>query len=291
MAKIVVKNLKYKYPATTKLALDDISFEIGQGEVVGIIGQNLSGKSTLCQALVGLVPHFYRGGYGGTVVVDGLVVGETEIGEMSKKVGLVFQNPFTQVTGSKMTVFEEVAFGLENMGMPPGEMKQRTADALHLLDIYKLKDKNPFDLSGGQMQRMAIAGVIAMQPEVIVLDEPTSQLDPQGAHEVFQAIRSLSAAGMTVVMAEHNMERLAAFCDKMIVLKEGRLMAFDSPERIFSGNPMQEWGIPAPVYTRICKQLSVKAKDSSYPPITMEQACVALGELFTQNTKPVGDRG
>ena len=153
--------------------------------MIGIIGRNGAGKSTLCQALVGLVPHFYRGAYGGKVTVAGLEVMKNSVSRLSAKVGIVFQNPFTQVTGSKWTVYEEVAFGLENMGVPRKEIIERVDFALHLLGLEDVKDRNPFDLSGGQAQRMAIAGVIALKPEIIVLDEPTSQLDPQGTEEVF----------------------------------------------------------------------------------------------------------
>lgn len=273
MNNIIAEHLKYKYPLTEKLVLNDISFEISEGEFVGIIGCNNSGKSTLCQALVGLVPHFYKGAYGGVVNVCGLVVKENAVSDISLKVGMVFQNPFTQVTGSKLTVYEEIAFGLENMGVPRKEMIRRVDSALDLLGIYHVKDHNPFDLSGGQMQRMAIAGIIAMNPSVIVLDEPTSQLDPQGSEEVFKAIEDLSAGGMTVVMVEHKIEKIAQYCDRVIVLNEGRLVDFDTPAAIFSKNNLSEVGIEPPVYTKVCKSLGVKAQ--AYP-VTLEEACEVL---------------
>ena len=151
MAKIVVENLKYKYPLSEKLVLDNVSFEVNPGEFIGIIGRNNSGKSTLCQALVGLVPNFYKGAYGGKVIIDDIEVAKSDTSEMCKKVGIVFQNPFNQVTGSKMTVYEEIAFGLENLGIKRDEMIERIDEAMELLDISKYKDRNPFDLSGGQM--------------------------------------------------------------------------------------------------------------------------------------------
>jgi energy-coupling factor transport system ATP-binding protein len=151
MKKIVVENLKYRYPLTEELALKGISFEVEKGEFIGVIGRNLAGKSTLCQALVGLVPHFYHGAYGGTVIVDGIEVGKADISELVSKVGIVFQNPFTQVTGSKLTVYEEIAFGLENMGVSREEMRKRIDYSLELLDISRFRDRNPFELSGGQI--------------------------------------------------------------------------------------------------------------------------------------------
>lgn len=264
MSKIVISNLKYKYPLTETLALSDVSLTVNKGEFIGVIGQNGSGKSTLCQALVGLVPHFYKGAYGGEVKIDDVSVLTSEVSELALKVGLVFQNPFTQVTGAKLTVFEEIGFGLENMGLDPQEMKERINRALKLLDIEHLAFRSPFDLSGGQMQRMAIAGIVAMEPEVIVLDEPTSQLDPQGSDEVFKAIRSLSEKGMTVILVEHKLEKLAAYADRILLLHEGRLVDIDTPQRVFSRADLRQYGIEAPVYTQIAKGLDLKDEDGCY---------------------------
>ncbi|MDV3426498.1 MAG: ATP-binding cassette domain-containing protein [Bacillota bacterium] len=272
MKKIIVENLKYKYPLTSDLALKGISFQVEKGEFIGIIGKNLSGKSTLCQALVGLVPHFYKGAYGGKVIVDGIEVGKSEVSEISGKVGIVFQNPFTQVTGSKLTVYEEIAFGLENMGIDREDMKKRIDYSLQLLDIYKYKDRNPFDLSGGQMQRMAIAGIIAMRPEIIVLDEPTSQLDPQGSEEVFKAIQNLSHEGMTVIMVEHKMEKIAKYSDRVMLLNEGEIVDFDTPQKVFSRDDLEKFGVAAPAFTKICRGLGIKNEESGLYPITIDEA-------------------
>lgn len=276
MKTIIVDHLKYKYPSSQKLALDDVSFDVDKGEFIGIVGRNLSGKSTLCQALVGLIPHFYHGGYGGKVIVDGLEVKQSTISELARKVGIVFQNPFTQVTGSKLTVYEEIAFGLENIGLERWEMIKRIDYALNLLRIDNVKDQNPFDLSGGQMQRMAIASMIAMKPQVIVLDEPTSQLDPQGSEEVFQAVQNLSRAGMTVVMVEHKLEKIAQYADKVLLLDDGKIIDFDRPDKVFSRDDLEEYGMTAPVYTRVCKALNVTKSESPVYPVTLDEACEVL---------------
>jgi energy-coupling factor transport system ATP-binding protein len=275
MKKIIVEGLKYKYPSAEALALNNLSFEVEQGEFIGIIGKNAAGKSTLCQAIVGLVPHFYKGAYGGKVLVDGLEVKNHSLAEISLKVGMVFQNPFTQVTGSKMTVYEEIAFGLENIGVPRAEIMERIDDVLRLLKIEHVKDHNPFDLSGGQMQRMAIASIIAMKPDVLVFDEPTSQLDPEGSEEVFRAIQSLSQQGITVIMAEHKMEKVAQFCDRVLLLDNGEIVDFDTPEKVFSREDLEEYGVVAPVFTRVCKAMGVKKGD--YYPVTLEDALFVLG--------------
>jgi len=276
MKKIIVEGLKYKYPLSDTLALADLSFEVNEGEFIGIIGKNSAGKSTLCQALVGLVPHFYKGAYGGKVFVDGLEVKSHSIAEIALKVGMVFQNPFTQVTGSKMSVYEEIAFGLENIGLPRLEIIERTNYVLNLLKIEKVKDHNPFDLSGGQMQRMAIASIIAMKPDILVLDEPTSQLDPAGSEEVFSAIQKLSKQGITVILAEHKMEKVARYCDRVLLLNNGKSVDFDSPEKVFSRKDLEDHGVVAPVYTRVCKALGVKMAASDYYPVTLEDAERAL---------------
>ena len=272
MKKIIVEGLKYKYPLSDTLALDDLSFEVNEGEFIGIIGKNSAGKSTLCQALVGLVPHFYKGAYGGKVIVDGLEVKSHSIADIALKVGMVFQNPFTQVTGSKMTVYEEIAFGLENIGLPRSEIIDRTDYVLDMLKIEQVKDHNPFDLSGGQMQRMAIASIIAMKPDILVLDEPTSQLDPAGSEEVFSAIQNLSKQGITVILAEHKMEKVAQYCDRVLLLNDGKMVDLDSPAIVFSRKDLEDHGVRAPVFTRVCKALGVKKADSDDYPVTLEDA-------------------
>ena len=258
---IEVKNLKYKYPHTEKLVLDDISFTVEKGEFIGIVGANGAGKSTLTQALVGLVPQFYKGAYGGQVLVDGMQASKDPIASICRRVGLVFQNPFNQLSGAKDTVYEEIAFGLQNFGIERGEMVRRIEDAMNLLDIAGLKDRNPFDLSGGQMQRVAIASILVMQPEIMILDEPTSQLDPAGTEEVFKAVEKLVKAGKTILIVEQKIEKISAYCEK-----------------IFSRDDLEEIGVQAPSFTRICKALGVKLADGNYP-VTMQEI-VSLKDIL-----------
>lgn len=272
MAKIKIENLKYRYPDKEDLALDGITCEIRPGEFIGVIGRNGSGKSTFCQSLIGLVPNFYRGAYGGKVFINDIEVKNVEVDELCQKVGMVFQNPFNQVTGSKLTVYEEIAFGLENFGIPRDEMKCRIDEALELLDIAQYKDYAPFDLSGGQMQRMAIASIIAMKPEIIVLDEPTSQLDPQGSEEVFKAVAKLSEKGITVIMVEHKIEKIAAYSDRVMLLDGGKMVAMDTPHKIFAREDLEEHGVCAPVYTRICKELGLHIPQTDDYPVTLDEA-------------------
>lgn len=284
MVAIRIRNLKYRYPYTKTPALNNISCDINRGEFIGVIGANGAGKSTFSQALLGLVPNLYHGAYAGTVEVEGLNVQTTPIDVLCKKVGLVFQNPFNQITGSKLSVYEEIAFGLENMGVPLVQMRSRVEHVMDLLDISSLANRYPYDLSGGQMQRMALAGVLVMQPNIIVLDEPTSQLDPKGSEEVFKAVEALKAQGKTIIMVEHTIEKIAQYSDRVMLFYEGKLIAFDSPRKIFSRDDLFQYGVEAPVYTQICKQLSLCESDGLYP-VTFERAYQLLQRNQKGNTQ------
>lgn len=265
MSFITVQNLKYRYPHAAELALKDISFTVEKGEFIGIIGKNAAGKSTLCCALTGLVPQFYKGAYGGRVLIGGAEAAKTPVASLCRRAGLVFQNPFNQLSGAKDTVYEEIAFGLQNLGIPREEMHRRIGEALQLLDIWAFRDRNPFKLSGGQMQRVAIASILVMKPEALILDEPTSQLDPQGSGEVFRAVEALARSGITILMAEQKMERLAGCCDRIMLLDNGNLAAFDTPERIFSMPDIKDYGICPPVVTQFCKQWNIRSENGAFP--------------------------
>ena len=282
MAEIVIDKLRYRYPETENLALDGISCEISQGEFIGVIGRNGSGKSTFAQALLGLVPNFYHGAYGGSVNIGGLNVKESSVDELCQKVGLVFQNPFNQITGSKLSVYEEIAFGLENFGVAPDEMQRRIDEVMDRLGIADLAKRTPYDLSGGQMQRMALAGIMVMQPDVIVLDEPTSQLDPQGASEVFDAVGALKNQGKTIIMVEHKMEQIAAYSDRVMLLDAGKLIAMDKPKAIFSRDDLAQHGISAPIYTQICHELSIRGSDGLFP-VTLGETRALLERDLREN--------
>ena len=277
MSVITVENLRYRYPHAKELALNGLNFSVEKGEFIGIIGENGAGKSTLSQALMGLVPQFYKGAYGGTVMVDGIEAGRTPVAQLCGHVGLVFQNPFNQLSGAKDNVYEEVAFGMQNLGVPAKEMKNRVEEALKLLDIWQYRDRNPFDLSGGQMQRVAIASVLVMRPDVMILDEPTSQLDPEGSDEVFKAVETLTGSGITILMIEQKIEKLAAYCDRILLLHKGKQIAFDTPQKVFSMPDLNNYGIQAPAFTRICKAEGVTLADGTYP-VTVEEAAGVLRE-------------
>lgn len=265
MSLIEIKNLKYRYPGTTGLALDDISINIEKGQFIGIAGENGAGKSTLSQALLGLIPQFYKGAYGGSVVVDGLSAKTAPVAELCRKAGLVFQNPFNQLSGAKNTVYDEVGYGLQNLGIEPDMIHARVEEVLKRFGIWEFRDRNPFDLSGGQLQRVAIASVLAMNPEILILDEPTSQLDPAGSEEVFHAVDDLTETGITIIMIEQKIEKLAEYCDRIMLMHKGKLIAFDTPGSIFSREDLPEYGVVPPAYTVFAKENNLKLPDGNYP--------------------------
>lgn len=226
-------------------AVSDINLEIEAGQFVGITGQSEAGKATLCRLISGQIPQFYHGDLSGAVTVEGTSTAETTIGELSKKIGFVFENPYDQLTGATSTVLEEVAFGLETHGLTRDEVRERARESLRAIGVEDLADRNPMQLSGGQCQRVAIASVIAMQPDVIVLQQPTAQLDPEGTEEVFDVVGEMNDEGYTVVVVSQELERLVSPLDRLIIMDEGNIR-FDGPPAEVLVDAIEE-GVPVPV--------------------------------------------
>ncbi len=261
---IDIRGLTYTYPAAPAPALQGIDLQVPAGQFCALLGANGAGKSTLCYAIAGFVPHFYHGHLAGAVRVAGIDVPASSMGEMAGVAGLVFANPFNQITGARFTVYEEVAFGLENLGVPRDEIAERVAGVLALTGLADLAGRSPYALSGGQQQRVAIASVLVMQPKVLVLDEPTSQLDPAGTREVFEALAGIAAAGeTTVVLAEHKLEPVATYAGRVVVLAEGRLVHDGPPREVLSRPDLAGLGL-AP--TRYLQAARLAAERALVPP-------------------------
>jgi energy-coupling factor transport system ATP-binding protein len=230
---IEVKDLTYVYnkgSTSETIALIDVSLHIGDGEFVGLIGPTGSGKSTLIQHLNGLLRPT-----SGKVLVDGEDIWQQDKikRELRRKVGLVFQYPEQQVF--EETIFDDIAFGPRNLGLSEVEVKNRVESARHLVGIPKeLLSRSPFDLSGGQLRRVAIAGVLSMKPRVLILDEPAAGLDPRGRDEILSHVQKLHESGMTVILVSHNMEDVARLCGRLIILDKGRVVGDDEPRALFS---------------------------------------------------------
>ena len=278
---IKVENLTYAYPTSKDFVLKNVSFTVEKGEVLAVIGPNGAGKSTLLKALNGLVPHFYGGRYGGRVVVDGLEVLNTPTSRMSTKVGFVFQDPEDQISGLALTVWEEVAFGLMMLGYPREEMDRRVKEAIEYVGLAGLEKRSPFELSGGQMQRLAIATVLALRPEVIVMDEPTAQLDPLGKYEVLSVIEKLAESGSTIVLAEHEIEEVVYFADKVLLLDKGEVVAYGDTRRVITMvDELKKRGVDPPSVTELTSLVREILDIEVDLPITLEEAVEAYVELL-----------
>ena len=273
---IRVTDLVHIYQAGTPLAteaLRGVTLEIQEGEFFGLIGQTGSGKSTLIQHLNGLIKPTQ-----GSVEVDGQNLWErgTNLKEIRQKVGLVFQYPEHQLF--EETVFADVAFGPRNMGLPEGEVKERVEEALAMVGLAReIADRSPFELSGGQKRRVAIAGVLAMRPKYLILDEPTAGLDPMGREEILEEIRALQRQGVTVVLVSHNMEEVARLVTRLAVMHDGRIIAHGTPEEVFSkGEVLEEVGLALPQIAQLMHRLRERGLDIPVNIYTVEEAREAI---------------
>lgn len=284
---ISIHNLTYTYPGTETAALCEIDTEIADDALSLVLGANGAGKSTLCLALAGFIPHHYRGGIQGDVLLDSRSMRETPLGEWVTQVGMVFQNPFNQITGARLTVFEEVAFGLENLGVPRDEMVRRVQAILDQLDIGGLAERSPYALSGGQQQRVAIASILVLAPQVLVMDEPTAQLDPVGTREVMDVLAGLAASGASVVLATHKLAQAGPFARRALLLDQGRLLRHDDAAAILGDPLLDELGVERPAPARLASALALPPPW----PVTVEAAVAYFRAAEPVTMRPRDARG
>lgn len=278
---IECRNVTYSYPLAETPAIRELNVRIERGKFYGVIGENGSGKTTLCALLRGFAPSFYKGELEGEILVEGKRTTDYG-GELSAKIGYVFQNPFTQISGVKDTVFEEVAYGLENFGVPVDEIEKRVVDVMRLTDIETLALKNPFDLSGGQMQRVALASVIVLDPDILIIDEPTSQLDPEGTESVFAVIRALKERRKTIILVEHKIDLIAEYADEVLVMREGRVIAAGEKEEILSDMSLLEQGAALPQVAILGSRLKERGFPIARIPVTEKQAAQLIAEVWRE---------
>ena len=247
---IEIKNLKFKYHQDQpSYILDDVSFHVKHGEWLSIVGHNGSGKSTTARLIGGLLVAD-----SGQIIVDGQELTEETVWDIRDKIGMVFQNPDNQFVGA--TVEDDVAFGLENKGLPYKEMVSRVQEALSFVGMMDFKDREPARLSGGQKQRVAIAGIIAMRPSILILDEATSMLDPEGRQELIQSIEDIRQQyGMTVLSITHDLDEVA-MSNRVLVLKQGKVESISSPRELFSrGSELVDLGLDIPFSALLTQKL------------------------------------
>lgn len=270
---IKIKGLNYIYAAGTpfeKAALKDINLEIADGEFAGIIGHTGSGKSTLIQHINGLIRPT-----SGEIEVDGRKISgqSSSLNTLCREVGLVFQYPEHQLF--ELTVAKDIAFGPRNLGLPPEEVEQRVKEAAALVGLKeKYMEKSPFELSGGQKRRVAIAGVLAMRPKILILDEPTAGLDPKGRDSILHQIRQLHRqTGLTVILVSHSMEDVAEYVDRVIAMNDGRIVLDGTPRQVFSQrDTLLSIGLAVPQITELAYQLRARGFALPEVVITLEEA-------------------
>lgn len=276
---IEIRNLHFRYDADgespSEEVLKGIDLDIKQGEFVAVLGHNGSGKSTLAKHLNAILVAT-----DGKVIVDGIdTADETRLFDLRQRAGMVFQNPDNQIVSS--IVEEDVAFALENLGVPYEKMRKRVDDALKAVNMYEYRLHSPSQLSGGQKQRVAIAGVIAMRPKCIILDEPTAMLDPQGRKEVLSAVRRMNREyGITIVLITHYMDE-AAQCDRVVVMDSGKIVLDNTPEKVFSQvELLKKIGLDVPQVTELCHELRKSGIDIPTEIISEEECINEILRLF-----------
>lgn len=282
---IRIENLTHIYMKGTpfeKVALDNVSIEINNGEFIALIGHTGSGKSTLIQHINGLLkPSF------GNIIIDDVNITDksVKLSDIRKKVGLVFQYPEYQLF--EETIEKDIAFGPKNLGLNDEEVKKRVKRAMNIvgLDYETYKDKSPFELSGGQKRRVAIAGVVAMEPKVLILDEPTAGLDPKGRDDILGNIKELhNEYNMTIILVSHSMEDVAKLATRILVMDKGKCILNGAPSKIFKEiNTLESVGLGVPQVTYLVQKLREKGFDISEDVFTVEQAKKEILKALNKN--------
>ena len=271
---IDVKNLSFRYKESQEYYdVKDITFHVKRGEWLSIVGHNGSGKSTTVRLIDGLLEA-----ESGEIVIDGQRLTEENVWNIRRQIGMVFQNPDNQFVGA--TVEDDVAFGLENQGLSRQEMKKRVEEALDLVDMLDFKKREPARLSGGQKQRVAIAGVVALRPAILILDEATSMLDPEGRRELIETVKGIRKDyDMTVISITHDLEEVA-MSDRVLVMKKGEIESTSSPRELFSRNDLDQIGLDDPFANQLKHSLSQNGYDLPENYLTESELEDKLWELL-----------
>jgi energy-coupling factor transport system ATP-binding protein len=288
---IEVSHFTYRYPTAPAPVLVDVSLSVPTGGFLGILGADGAGKSTLALAMRGLLSGFYHGEVSGEVLIEGIPTSAYDVARLAGTVGLVLQNPSHQLSGVASTVFDEVAFGPENLGVEAGEIRRAVDEALAVTHLSSLAERNPLTLSGGQQQRLALASALALRPRILVLDEPTAQIDPSSSTQLLKVIGDLRSGGVTVVMVEHDTALVARFATQVVVLDAGRVVAQGEPGEVLIAPGLEEHGVLAPWTVRFAHELAgrIPAQASGLPAacLTEEQTVAKVGFLLGASDRMV----
>jgi energy-coupling factor transport system ATP-binding protein len=255
-------NVSYRYAGYAKPVLHDVDLRLDDGEIVGLVGANEAGKSTLCLVASGLAPASIGGELTGTVTIDGVSVAGLRTHELAQRVVVGFQNPNTQRSGIAGTVFEEIALGPMNLGLPVAETVARTREAIARLRLEAIVERHPQELSGGQAQLVAIASLLAMRPRHVILDEPTAQLDPAGTRLMGEALQALASAGTSLLVAEHKTDLLERVCSRIVAIDGGRIVMNGPTASTLSDAGLEALGVQPPSRVRLARAVASAGGDS-----------------------------
>ena len=278
---IKIEDLTFSYSSIGRPSLKGINLEIGGGEFVLVTGPSGGGKSSLCRCLNGLIPHFYGGEIAGRVSVDGMDTLKHSTKELATRVGMVFQDPENQLVS--MDVEREIAFGLENLAFPRDLIARRIEESLDTLGIAGLRYRQIHELSGGEKQKVAIASVLALHPDILILDEPTSELDPKGAEDVLSVVTRLNdELGLTVIIVEHRLDRVLQYVDRLIVLSGGEIALDGGVGDIVSRRyrELVRLGVGVPPMLRLVSELKERGIDVEHVPLTVKEGRAVLDKAF-----------
>ncbi len=282
---INIKGLSFIYNDTKEPALNNINIQINEGEFVGIAGPTGAGKSTLTLCLNGVIPHFLHGDFYGEVMVDGKDTIDNGCAKIAYSVGSVFQDPEAQIVSTG--VEDEIAFGLENLNIPRIEIGERIKESLEMTGISELRHYSTSQLSGGQKQRVAIASAIALRPKILVLDEPTSELDPKGSLDIFNTLRRLNQEyNITVVVVEQKIQLLSEYCSRLVIMEKGNILLDGSTRSVLADQEtLQKIGVSAPPVTRLAYMLKKQGLYQGEFPINVEEAHLIVSKVLHEKCK------
>lgn len=254
MTLITFNNFHFRYKKNKEYQLNNINLKIDENKFILLCGETGSGKTTLIRSMNGLIPQFYPGYYKGNVIVNGNDNSETPIAELAKDVGIVFQNPENQLIA--MDVENEIAFGMENLGFPKEKMREKLKNITKTMEIEHLLDKAPFELSGGEEQRVAIASILVLEPKILILDEPLSSLDPYMAEKIIFLLKKIQIdTNTTIIISEHRMDLILPVVDEIILMSNGSALEHDTKEKIINGKIFQDLNLNKPIIYSIFSQL------------------------------------
>lgn len=279
MSLIKFNNFHFRYKGNDEYALKNINLEIKQNRFILLAGETGSGKTTLIRCLNGLIPQFYAGYYKGFVEISGKNTNETTISELSNDVGIVFQNPENQLIA--MNVEHEIAFGLENLGIPREQIRQKIEETIKLTEIEDILDKAPFEISGGEQQRVAIASILVIEPNIIVLDEPTANLDPLFAKKILALLKKIQVEkGITIIISEHRMDLILPIVDDIILMKGGEVLDYGVKDKIINSDTFKNLNVNKPKIYSVFNELRKRNQFKHDIPVSIPDAIKIIKSMI-----------